>query len=335
MVVAESPEGAQPDRVPIALSRETARRLLFVLSAALALAIPFLGADAFFITLLTEALIFGIWAMSLDLLVGYTGLVSFGHAAGFGLGAYVAGYFAREVSADFFLSIGVAGIVVLGVALATGFVATRLSGIAFAILTLCICQVLFQISVVWRSVTGGLDGLIGAPLPKLFGWTVEPGREFYWLTAVTLIVAYLALRRLVDSPFGRTLQAICSDEDRAAAIGIDVRLHKWAVFVISWVVAGAAGTLFVFLKAGANPMSLYWLESGNVLAMMIFGGIGTLFGPIIGAIGFVFLRDQVTTMFRAWQFSFGLVFVLVVIFMPSGIAGIATRVWSRFWPARS
>ena len=333
--MAGSPEGAQSDRIPVALSGGTATRLVFILSAVLVLAIPFLGASDFFVTLLTEALIFGIWAMSLDLLVGYTGLVSFGHAAGFGLGAYAAGYFAQEVSADFFLSFTAAEVIVVGVALATGFIATRLSGIAFAILTLCICQVLFQISVVWRSVTGGLDGLIGAPLPKLFGRTVEPGQELYLLTAVTLIVAYLALRRLVDSPFGRTLQAIRSNEDRAAAIGIDVRLHKWAAFVISWIVAGAAGTLFVFLKAGANPMSLYWLESGNVLAMTVFGGIGTLFGPIIGAIGFVFLRDQVTTMFRAWQFSFGLAFVLVVLFLPSGLAGIVTRVGSWLWPARS
>ena len=316
-------------------SREVATQVLLACSALLVLAVPFLGASPFFITLLTEALIFGIWAMSLDLLVGYTGLVSFGHAASFGFATYAAGIFAMNVSADFFLSTAVAIIAAAAVAFLTGLVVTRLSGIAFAILTLCICQVLFQISVVWRSFTGGLDGLIGVPLPTLFGREVEPGEELYLLTAVSLIVCYLLLRRLVESPFGKTLLAIRANEDRAAAIGIDVRRHKLAILIISWMTGGVAGTLFVFLKAGANPMSLYWIESGNILAITILGGIGTLFGPIIGAIGFIFIRDQVTTMYRAWQFSFGLAFVLAVLFMPSGIAGVAERIWRRLWPARS
>lgn len=334
--MAESPDAASPAAdAGGARAREAAARVLLAACAALALAVPLLDVNPFFITLLTEALIFGIWAMSLDLLVGYTGLVSFGHAASFGLATYAAGIFAQNVSADFLLSTAAAVSAAACVALLTGLVVTRLSGIAFAILTLCVCQVLFQISVVWRSVTGGLDGLIGVPLPRLFGRTVAPGGEFYLLTAATLIVSYLLLRRLVASPFGRTLLAIRSNEDRAAAIGIDVARHKLAVLVLSWMVGGVAGALFVFLKAGANPMSLYWIESGNILAITIFGGIGTLFGPIIGAIGFVFIRDQVTTMFRAWQFSFGLAFVLAVLFMPSGIAGLAERIWRRLWPARS
>jgi len=332
--VAESLKGARPESAPATILRLTAARWIFVLCATLALAIPILTTNDFFITVLTEALIFGIWAMSLDLLVGYTGLVSFGHAAGFGLGAYAAGLFAQNISAEFILTLLAAQIIVILVAFATGFVVTRLSGIAFAILTLCICQVLFQIAVVWRSVTGGLDGLIGAPLPEIFGRALEPGREFYLLTVSTLIIVYLGLRRFVDSPFGRTLQAIRSNEDRASAIGINVRLHKWVVFIISWMVAGIAGTLFVFLKAGANPMSLYWLESGNVLAMTILGGMGTLYGPIIGAIVFVFLRDEMTTLFRAWQFTFGLVFVLVILLLPSGLAGIVSRIRSQFWTSR-
>ncbi|MCE2453315.1 MAG: branched-chain amino acid ABC transporter permease [Nitrospinae bacterium] len=307
-------------------SREIATRVLLAVSALLVLAVPFLNASPFFITLLTEALIFGIWAMSLDLLVGYTGLVSFGHAASFGFATYAAGIFAMNVSADFFLSTIVAILAAAAVAFFTGLVVTRLSGIAFAILTLCICQVLFQISVVWRSFTGGLDGLIGVPLPTLFGREVEPGEEFYLLTAVTL---------MVESPFGKTLLAIRANEDRAAAIGIDVRRHKLVILILSWMTGGVAGTLFVFLKAGANPMTLYWIESGNILAITILGGIGTLFGPIIGAIGFIFIRDEVTTLYRAWQFSFGLAFVLAVLFMPSGIAGVAEKIWRRLWPARS
>ena len=191
--------------------------MLLAGSALLVLAVPFLGASPFFITLLTEALIFGIWAMSLDLLVGYTGLVSFGHAASFGFATYAAGIFAMNISADFFpLDHRGHRLPPRRWRFLTGLVVTRLSGIAFAILTLCICQVLFQISVVWRSFTGGLDGLIGVPLPTLFGREVEPGKEFYLLTAATLILVYLLLRRVVESPFGKTLLAIRANEERAA-----------------------------------------------------------------------------------------------------------------------
>lgn len=295
--------------------------------------LPFLGVAPFTITLLTEAMIFAIWAMSLDLLTGYAGMVSFGHAAGFGLGAYVAGYFAREVTGDFLATLFASGLFVLSVALVVGFVVTRLSGAAFAIVSLCIAQVLFQIAVAWRSVTEGMDGLVGVPLPKIFGLTVHTGREFYLLTLLVTVIVFVALRQLVASPFGRTLNAIRTNADRAVAIGINVPLHKWLVFAISWAIAGVAGMLMVFMKAGTTPMSLYWIESGNVLIMAIFGGLGTLFGPMIGAAAFVFLRDALTTGFAVWQLAFGVVFVIVVLLFPSGLAGLISRSWMLLWRA--
>lgn len=319
----------------VVISREAWTHSTLALLGTLLLAFPFLGARTFTTTLLTEALIYAIWAMSLDLLVGFTGLVTFGHAAAFGLATYAAGYFAREVSPDFLVAVAVAEIAILIVAVPTGYIATRVSGVAFAIISLAIAQVLFQIAVAWRAVTQGMDGLVGVPLPRLFGHTVRSGQSFYLLTAVLLVLVYLALRWLVDSPFGRTLQAIRSNEERAAAIGINVRLHKWLAFVLSWSAAGIAGTLFVFMKAGTTPMVLHWSESGNVLAMAIFGGLGTLLGPVVGAVGFVFLRDEFTTRFQAWQFAFGLAFVLVVILFPSGLVGIATHLWGRLWRTRS
>jgi len=250
----------------IAMKTEARRRqataLLIVAGAVLLALLPFAGVRSFTITLLTEALIFAIWAMSLDLMTGYTGMLTFGHAAGFGLGGYAAGYFAREVTADFVASLLVAELVILSVAVPIGFVAIRLSGAAFAIVSLCIAQVFFQ-------------------------------------------------------------------------IGINIRLHKWLVFVMSWAIAGVGGTLMVFMKAGTTPMSLYWIESGNVLIMAIFGGLGTLFGPVVGAVSFVFLRDALTTGFEVWQLAFGVVFVIVVLVFPSGLAGIVSRVWMLLWRARS
>jgi branched-chain amino acid transport system permease protein len=323
----------------IAMKAETRNRrataILIVAGAALLAALPFVGVPAFTITLLTEALIFAIWAMSLDLMTGYTGMLSFGHAAGFGLGGYAAGYFAREVTADLFASLLVAELVILSVAVPIGFVAIRLSGAAFAIVSLCIAQVFFQIAVAWRSVTEGMDGLVGVPLPKMLGVTIHVGTEFYLLVLLTAAVVCLGLHQLVRSPFGQTLRAIRLNEDRAASIGINVGLHKWLVFVISWAIAGIGGTLMVFMKAGTTPMSLYWIESGNVLIMAIFGGLGTLFGPIIGAISFVFLRDTLTTGFEVWQLAFGVVFVVVVLLFPSGLAGLVSRVWMLPWRAHS
>jgi branched-chain amino acid transport system permease protein len=323
----------------IAMKSETRTRrvttILIVAGTALLAVLPFVGVPAFTITLLTEALIFAIWAMSLDLMTGYTGMLSFGHAAGFGLGGYAAGYFAREVTADLFASLLVAELVILSVAVPIGFVAIRLSGAAFAIVSLCIAQVFFQIAVAWRSVTEGMDGLVGVPLPKMLGVTIHVGTEFYLLVVLTATVVCLGLHQLVRSPFGQTLRAIRVNEDRASSIGINVGLHKWLVFVISWAIAGIGGTLMVFMKAGTTPMSLYWIESGNVLIMAIFGGLGTLFGPIIGAISFVFLRDALTTGFEVWQLAFGVVFVVVVLLFPSGLAGLVSRVWMLPWRARS
>ena len=323
----------------IAMKTEARRRqataLLIVAGAVLLALLPFAGVRSFTITLLTEALIFAIWAMSLDLMTGYTGMLTFGHAAGFGLGGYAAGYFAREVTADFVASLLVAELVILSVAVPIGFVAIRLSGAAFAIVSLCIAQVFFQIAVAWRSVTEGMDGLVGVPLPTVLGRTINVGTEFYLLTVLIAGAVCLGLRQLVISPFGRTLGAIRVNEDRAAAIGINVRLHKWLVFVMSWAIAGVGGTLMVFMKAGTTPMSLYWIESGNVLIMAIFGGLGTLFGPVVGAVSFVFLRDALTTGFEVWQLAFGVVFVIVVLVFPSGLAGIVSRDWMLLWRARS
>jgi branched-chain amino acid transport system permease protein len=323
----------------IAMKSEARRRramaLLIVAGTVLLGLLPFAGVRPFTITLLTEALIFAIWAMSLDLMTGYTGMLTFGHAAGFGLGGYAAGYFAREVTADFVASLLVAELVILSVAVPIGFVAIRLSGAAFAIISLCIAQVFFQIAVAWRSVTEGMDGLVGVPLPTVLGRTINVGTEFYLLTVMIAGAVCLVLCQLVISPFGRTLGAIRVNEDRAAAIGINVRLHKWLVFVMSWAIAGIGGTLMVFMKAGTTPMSLYWTESGNVLIMAIFGGLGTLLGPIVGAISFVFLRDALTTGFEVWQLAFGVVFVIVVLVFPSGLAGIVSRVWMFLWRARS
>ena len=300
------------------------------LALAAILAAPWL-AKPFTITLLTEAFVLAIWAMSLNLLSGHAGLLSFGHAAGFGLGGYAAGYFAREVSADVILSLLFAEAVVFIVAALAGAVAIRLSGVAFSIVSLCIAQVLYQVAIAWRAVTEGMDGLLGVPLPRLFGATIKNGAPFYILVSVVMMATLAGLALVLKSPFGTTLRAIRTNDIRAASIGIDVRLHKWLAFVISWMLAGLAGGLMVFLKAGTTPMSLHWSESGNVLIMTIFGGLGTIVGPVLGAVCFVFLHDVLTSTLAIWQFVFGLIFVVVVIAFPSGLAGLPAQFGKLRW----
>jgi branched-chain amino acid transport system permease protein len=246
--------------------RKTAglRGLVLPLVGAGVLAIlPYAGASPFTITLLTESLIFAIWAMSLDLLVGYTGLVSFGHAAAFGLAAYAAGYFAREVTGDFFFALLVAEAVVIPVALGFGFVVARVSGIAFAVISLCIAQVLFTIAVTWRSVTNGMDGLVGVPLPKVAGITLGSGNAFYLLTVLCLVAVYLC------SPAGGfAVRPRSGDPDQRGARRVDPDRRP-------------SSKRLAFVCRGRSPRSpadgvpqdrhdmssLHWTESGNVLIM--------------------------------------------------------------------
>ncbi|MGJ5202879.1 branched-chain amino acid ABC transporter permease [Bradyrhizobium sp. HKCCYLR20261] len=326
MTLASSP----PDPLASLRTRPLFAAGLGVLALAAIFAAPWL-ARPFTITLLTEAYVFAIWAMSLNLLSGHAGLLSFGHAAGFGLGGYAAGYFAREVTADIVAALLFAEAVVFVVAALAGAVATRLSGVAFSIVSLCIAQVLYQVAIAWRAVTEGMDGLLGVPLPRLVGFTIRNGVSFYFLVAAVMLATLAGLALVLKSPFGATLRAIRTNDVRAASIGIDVRLHKWLAFVISWMLAGVAGALMVFLKAGTTPMSLHWSESGNVLIMTIFGGLGTIVGPVIGAVCFVFLRDALTSALAVWQLAFGLIFVVVVVIFPSGLAGLPAQLGKLSW----
>lgn len=330
MSIADAAIGARPaPRLP--LSALGTGALLALLAA-----LPYLGVGAFTLTLATEALILAIWAMSLDLLVGYTGLLTFGHAAAFGLGGYVAAYVAIGFSPDLLLIAAATLIAVVPAAALAGLLMARLSGVAFAIVSLALCQILFQVAVGWRALTHGMDGLIGVPLPTLFGYAISDGAGLYYVAAVAFAAAWLTLRRVLRAPFGACLYAIRVNEVRAASIGIDVRLHKWVAYVLSWGFAALAGMLMVFLKAGITPMTLHWSESGHVLMMAILGGLGTLLGPAIGAVLFVFLRDLFSSHFQTlWQMVFGLAFVAVVLFLPHGLAGGVIRIWRRAWPPRS
>ncbi|MBV9859240.1 MAG: branched-chain amino acid ABC transporter permease [Alphaproteobacteria bacterium] len=278
-------------------------------------------------TTVTEVLIFGLFAMSLDLLVGYTGLFSFGHAAGFGIGAYAAALLLLNADMPLPFAI-VAGAVAAGlIALPVGWICTRATGVSFAMLTVAFAQLAYAISIKWESLTGGSDGLAGVPRvagPFGIDWfAARPG--FYCLVLGCLVGTYLLCRSLVRSPFGTALEAIRENERKARSLGYDAQLYKIAIFAISSLLAGLAGALYAPFRGYASPELLYWLFSGQVLVMVIVGGARTLLGPVLGAAFFILAEDYLSSITDSWALILGLVYILFVIFFPEGLWGVGHR----------
>lgn len=275
-------------------------------------------------TLLTEALILGLLAMSLDLMVGYTRLISFGHAAAYGLGAYMCGDLLLHTSLPLpfavLASAALAGVVAIGVA----WVCTMATGVSFSMLTLAFAQLLYAVAFKWTSVTGASDGLAGIPRTAgPFGVAVLQTRDgFYFLVLICLAGAYALCRSLVRSPFGAVLRGIRENEAKTLSLGYNTRLYKITVVAISFALGGLAGALYSPFAGFANTDLLYWLFSGQVLIMVIVGGQGTLLGPILGAVFFLLLEQVLSLYTESWALFFGLIFIGFVLFAPNGIWGL-------------
>jgi len=292
---------------------------------ALLIVAPF-GLPIFAMTLLTELVILGLFAMSLDLMVGYTRLVSFGHAAAYGLGAYASGYILLHTELPLpvavLLATSLTGLVAIGV----GWVCTMATGVSFAMLTLAFAQLLYAVAFKWTSVTGGSDGLAGIPRRAgpfgLEALTSKTG--FYYFALACLLGAFFLARGLVASPFGAVLRGIRENEPKALALGYNTRRYKIAVVAMAYALGGLAGALYAPFAGFANTELLFWLLSGQVLIMVIVGGSGTLIGPILGAAFFMLLEHQLSSYTEAWALFFGLIFIAFVLFAPQGIWGLAT-----------
>ena len=293
--------------------------------AALVIAPPLL--PTYLVTALTEILILGLFAMSLDLLVGYTGLDSFGHAAAYGLGAYTTALTLLHTSVPLPLALLAGAAATAVVALPMAWLSTRTTGVSFAMLTLAFAQLLYAIAFKWQRVTGGSDGLAGvARTPGPFGITWFGSRVgFYYLVAACVIGAFLFCRGFVRSPVGTTLLAIKENERKAAALGYNPRAYKILVFVVAAFFGGLAGALYAPFAGFASPDLFFWLLSGQVLVMVIIGGAGTLAGPMVGAAFFYLLEHWLSGITNSWALLLGLVFIAFVLFVPEGIWGFARR----------
>ena len=303
-------------------------RLGFVVTAAACAVLP-LVVPQHSLTILVEALILGLFAMSLDLLVGYCRLYSFGHAAAYGLGAYSYALILTYVPLPLPVGILLAVAVTILIAIPIAWICTRSTGVSFAMLTLAFAQLGYAMLFRFRDVTGGSDGLVGIPRhpgPLGIDW-FQSKLGYYYLVLVCLLGSYLLCRAIVRSPFGAVLAGIRENEPKTIALGYNTRAYKITTVVLAYGFGGLAGALYAAFAGFASPELFFWLTSGRVLIMVIVGGAGTLIGPILGGVSFVFLEHQLSQVTDLWPLIFGTIFMAFVMFAPQGIWGILT---SRF-----
>jgi branched-chain amino acid transport system permease protein len=277
----------------------------------------------------SRVLILALAAMSLNFLLGFTGVLSFGHAAYFGIGAYGVGMTIKYLVPDTLVGMAV-GIAVGTLAAAIiGALIVRLRGIYFAMVTIAFGQVFYFIALRWNTATGGDDGLSGwRRMPINLGFAhvnLNDDKTFYYMILVCFAISVAVMAALLRSPFGRTLLAIRENERRARFLGIPVDRHIWISWVISCFFVSLAGTLYGLLNTFADPHDLRWEQSGDFVIMAVLGGMRSFWGPLIGAAIYVVLEDYISSETQNWMSFIGLFFVLVVLFFPRGVLGIIRR----------
>jgi len=278
----------------------------------------------------TEIWIFAIFGLGLNLLLGYTGLLSFGQATFFGSAGYVAGYLLKhyEVGVPLVLAVGIA--VGALTAAVVGYLCVQRAGLYFIMLTFALNQMFYFTAYQWTSVTGGEDGMPGVPRPNVVGLDIHRPLAYYALVAVLFLVALWVMKRIVESPLGKILQAVRDNEPRAEALGYDVRRMKLLAFVVAGAFSGLAGVLYAMLFGIVPLEAIGFVFSGNVVFATLIGGSGSLYGPVIGSFVFIWLSESVSTVWQRWPLLLGVAFVVVVLFFRGGVV----EAWARLWTWR-
>jgi branched-chain amino acid transport system permease protein len=300
--------------------------LVLLALAGLALILAPLGLPSYHLGLLTKTLILAVFAMSLNLILGYTGLPSLGHAAYFGVAAYTAGLLALRGITNFWIDFGAGVAAAAATAALFGLLALRTRGAYLLMITLALAQVLWGIAFGWKSLTGGDDGLPGVPRPAAgLPWSLADGVRFYYFVLVIVVLATAFLWLIVHSPFGRALVGIRENERRMEVLGYNTWAHKYVAFVVAGALAGVAGTVFVTYNGFVNPAYLSVVFSAMALIMVILGGAGTLLGPALGSAVIVFLENLISAHTQRWLLILGLIYVAVTLFAPAGLMGLVNR----------
>jgi branched-chain amino acid transport system permease protein len=285
---------------------------------------PFLS--SFLLTLLTQALIYGILAMSLDIILGYTGLASLGHAAYFGIGAYSVGILATRYGAAFGITLPAGVLLAVLVAAIFGTVALRATGVYFLMITLALGMIVWGLAHRWVTMTQGDNGISAISRPDLgLPWSLSLSIPFYYFALAGFLIAFWILRMIVRSPFGQTLVGIRESESRMRTLGYHVWLHKYIGFVIAGGFGGFAGVLWAYYNGFVSPVDLQLATSVEVLLMVALGGRGSLIGPALGAGIIVLLKNLVSVYTHRWLLILGAVYILTIVYAPEGILGAIKR----------
>ncbi len=288
--------------------------------------------SAYFLSMLTKIIIFGIFAISLDIILGYTGLVSLGHAAFLGVAGYALGIFLVRYGIHSFWILIPLAVLIAGIAAAViGYISLRVSGVYFMLVTFGFGQLLSVVAQKWRPVTGGTDGLVGIAYPQLGipGFNFTP-HSFYYLVFIAFIVCFFLLYLIVNSTYGKALVGIRENEPRMQCLGYNTWAHKYVAFIIGGIFAGVAGALFAPFYGAMVPEHLSLVTSAYAMLMVIIGGAGTLYGPVLGS-ALVVLLEQFSSIYapERWPIILGGVFVICVLFIRGGFAVYLSKFWQR------
>jgi len=302
--------------------------LVLVILVLFPLGSPILFSD-FYVDLLTKMMIFGIALLGYDIIAGYTGLVSLGHAMFLGLGGYCAAFSMKVLSTNLFPILLVGFLCAVVVGLVVGYFSIQTKGIFFVFLTLAFAQFFYLAAFNLTTLTGGDNGItlpkITIGIPKVWEVLVSRPHGFYYLTLGFMVLAYLWCHRIISSPFGKVLVAIRENEERVSFLGFNVRMVKIKAFMISAFLGVTAGVLFATYQDFVSPGMLHWTLSGDFILMSVLGGMGTLVGPVLGGAIILYVGDLLSSLTENWMIFIGSFFVLTILFAPQGILGLILR----------
>jgi branched-chain amino acid transport system permease protein len=294
-------------------------RVATIVVLLLLMILPLLTGGTYYTNLASQILIAAIFAMSLNLLVGYAGLTSLGHAGYLGLAAYISSWLMVKLGWSHTSSAAMAIIATTVIAGIFGLIALRATGISFLMITLAFGQILWGLAYRWASVTGGDNGISGLTRPSPFGLDLEEANNFYYCSLVVFVFVWIAIAILVRSPFGATIRGTKDQPRRMSALGFNVWLIRWITFTACGFFASIGGIMYVYYHQFISPHSLSLANSAEMLLMVIAGGAGTLMGPVIGAALVMLLKNVASQYVDHWVTLLGLVFIFIVMFIPGGI----------------
>ena len=301
----------------------------WVLAIVLAALLPLMAGE-YYINLASQIVIFAVFAASINLLLGYGGLPTLGHAAYLGIAAYVSALLQLKLGYAHWAAAPLAVFATTLMGCAFGLIALRATGLGFLMLTLALSQVLWGTAYRWVSMTDGDNGLRGLARPAPFGLDLNAAMPFYYFALVIGVLSIWMMARFVDSPFGATLKGTRDQPRRMSALGYDVWLIRWVAFVYASFWGAVSGLLFVYYHKYIHPVSLSLANSAEGLLAVIAGGSGTLAGPIVGAAIVLLLKNWASAYIERWNMLLGFVFVFIVVFMPEGVVPGLHRIWKRF-----